>query len=143
MSNHWLEKVSEEQVFELLADGNWRTYAELANRFDVSPATIQKKVRSLIQSGYLILKGPRGVRLVDDSMEIDAETAAEVMDMMAWVFATVASMAHHAVPVKSLMPSIKRALPKTKDERLFLRQLMVRMTHLIDWESIDDMDMAG
>ena len=135
-------KISTEQVYEYLSDGEWHTTADIATAMDCAPETIRKRVKDLLDDSHLVIKGPRGVKLADDTA-LDTETIDEIGAMLKWVFAGVGSMAKHAVPVKKVMPQIRKSLPKTTRERDYLRSVMVKVTHLIDWESIDDLDVVG
>lgn len=131
-------KVSPEQVFEYLSDGDWHTVAEMAEAMDCGHATIRNRLRDLLDDGFMVLKGRAGARLVDGE-NMDQVTIEEIGAMLHWLFKSVSSMTHHAVPVKKMLPEIRKALPRTKSERQYLRSITVRITHLIDWDSIDDL----
>ena len=139
MSRGRPELVTKEEVFISLKDGEWHFMDLLANRHDCCRKTLKNKINQLLDDGYCILNGPKGVKLIDKD-DIDEATTGEILKMVGWLFGTVAGMARRAVPVKRLMPTVRKQLPKTKEERLYLRGMLVRMTHLIDWQSLDDMD---
>ena len=135
-------KISAEQVYEILADGEWHTTAEMSGTIKCGADTIRGRVREILDDGHMVLKGPKGMRLATGT-ELDQETMDEIRAMINWVFKSVGSMAKHSVPIKKVLPQMRKALPKTVAERNYLRTIMVKVTHLIDWESIDDLDVVG
>lgn len=133
------EKISKEEVFEILGDGEWHRYSKLVAKTGVGRETIKKKVGKLLDDGFCIINGPAGIKLIDKD-DVTEETAGEILAMIPWLIGMVGAMAARAVPIKSIMPAVRKCLPKTTEERKYLRSVMVRITHLIDWQEIEQIE---
>lgn len=123
--------ISKENLFDELKDGKWHTYAALINDFDVLRKTIKRCVTYMLKDGWCIINGPKGIKLINKD-DMNEETAQEVLAMLPWIFGLVNAMSIRSIPIKKIMPAIRKCLPKTKEERQYLRSIMMRITNLID-----------
>ena len=139
MKNGRPRKIEREDVFDILADGMWHKTCAIAGELEVCKATIRGRVNELLDEGFMILNGPGGIKLIDKD-DVDEDSTNEILTTIGWMFAIVGAMARRAIPAKKFLPLVRKNLPKTREEKQYLRGLMVRVTHLIDWDSIDDFE---
>jgi hypothetical protein len=133
------QAISKEQVFDALADNQWHRYSKLIRELEVCKETVRSRVGELLDDGWCVISGPRGIKLIDKD-DMNEETAQEVLAMVPWIVGLVSAMAARAIPIKRIMPEVRKCLPKTPEERKYLRSMMVRITHLIDWQEYEEPD---
>jgi len=130
--------IGKESILEILLDKKWHTNAEIATELDVCPATIRSRIKEIARDGYVVLMGADGYRLMNQEDITDEDAALAVATMTRWMLNIVARQAMAAKPMKRLMNEARRLLPKTAEERVIVRKYLVQLTHLIDFQDIED-----
>ena len=102
--------------------------------------TVGKRVAALCRDGWPVLAGNSGYRLMIAEDITDAEEAQLVERMLQRMVAIVLRQALVAKPMKKLAGEARKLLPKTPEERKIVRKYLVQLTHLIDFQDIEDMD---
>lgn len=131
---------SKEEVFDILSDKKWHTTAAMAEELGVSSPTIGNRVKGLVADGWPVLAGRNGYCLVEAEDITDEEEAREIERMMRRMVAIVMRQALVAKPMKRLAARARKLLPKSKEERGIIRRYLVQLTHLIDFQDIEDME---
>jgi len=131
-------KLSKEEVYQYLSDKKWHTRTELAEVFAVHFSTVSNRVTELMRDGVSILIGNEGYRLTKAEDITDEDIAISVEHMVRWMVGTVARQAVSGKPIKRLLSSARKLLPKTKEEKIAIRKYLVQLTHLIDWDEADE-----
>ena len=138
MSDNRVYKVTVDEVWDYLNDGDWHTNKELCEQFDVAPKTIKKKIVILQTVGNCILFGNDGYKLIDDT-SIDEDVAIAWKRNAIWVKGTLLSQARisKTMNTKSIVSALRKALPSVPEERRGLRQSAVALQRVIDASEIE------
>jgi biotin operon repressor len=132
------DKLTKEEVLESLQDKEWHTTAELASEKEVSNPTIGNRIKELAKDGFGILAGRKGYKLVEIGDVTDEEAAREIERMTQRMIEIVGRQALVAKMMRRLAGEAKKLLPKTPEERQIVRKYLVQLTHLIDFQEIDE-----
>ena len=132
-------KVTVGEVFDYIEDGQWHTKKEMAEHFDVSTKTISLKIKTLQVSGFCILFGNKGSKLIDEN-SIDEDAAVSWERNAIWIKGTLSRLADISKPMhkRSIVTSVRKCLPSTPDDRRELRKFAVTLQRVIDAADIDE-----
>jgi hypothetical protein len=130
--------VTKEEVYEFYKDGNWHAKSEAATYFGVSETTIKSRLRDLARDNVLLVCGNRGLKLIRPEDVTTADDAIIVEGMARWMLGVVTRQAMSAKPIKKLMSEARKLLPKSTNERQIVRKYLVQLTHLIDFQEIEE-----
>lgn len=132
------DKVSKESVLEYLSDKEWHITEEMAQEFGVSNPTIGTRIKDLAKDGFGILASRKGYKLVEVGDVSDEEAAREIERMTRRMVEIVARQALVAKVMRKLAGEARKLLPKTPEERQIVRKYLVQLTHLIDFQEIEE-----
>ena len=132
------DRVTKESVLDALSDKEWHTTSEMANTYGVSLPTIGNRVKELAKDGFGILASRNGYKLVEIGDVTDDEAALEIERMTNRMIEIVTRQALVAHVMKKLTGEARKLLPKTPEERKIVRKYLVQLTHLIDFQEIEE-----
>jgi biotin operon repressor len=132
-------KVTPDEVWDALADGQWHTNQELCGQFGVANGTIKKNVAILQAVGHCILFGQGGYCLIDDTF-VSENGATTWKRNAGWIKGVLGSIARTAIPMhkKGIVTAVRRALPADPEERRGIRQFAVTLQRVIDAAEIEN-----
>ncbi len=132
------EKAPKEDVLDYLKDKEWHTTGEMARIMDVSKPTIGNRVKDLVRDGNGILAGKNGYKFMEVEDVTDEIAAQEIERMTQRMLEIVGRQALVAKAMKKLSIEARKLLPKTPEERQIVRKYLVQLTHLIDFQEIEE-----
>ena len=132
------KRLSKEDVYDYLGDKTWHTTGEMAKEFEVSNPTVGNRIKKLVSDGLGILAGPNGYKLTEKEDVDNEEAAREIEKMSRRMIAIVMRQALVAKPMKILTKEAVKLLPKDPRERAIVRKYIVQLTHLIDFQELED-----
>lgn len=121
-----------------LSDKQWHTTGEIADEHDVSIPTIGSRIKELAKDGFGILASRNGYKLVEIGDISDEDAAREIERMTNRMIEIVTRQAIVAQVMKKLTGEARKLLPKTPEERQIVRKYLVQLTHLIDFQEIEE-----
>lgn len=140
MSRNESKECTKENVYDHLEDKRWHTTAEMAEKFAVSLPTVGNRIKKLVADGVGILAGPNGYKLTKKEDVDNEEAAREIERMLRRMISIVMRQALVAKPMKALAKEASKLLPKNPEERMIVRKYLVQLTHLIDFQEIEDLE---
>jgi hypothetical protein len=138
-----LQKITAEEVLETLAEKDHVTVSELADLYEVCPATIRSRLRELRGEGNPIIHGGNGIMLISrEELENDINIAETLRTFNSWIVSMVIGMVKCSKPTQPLFPVLRKSLKEslTSEERKQLATSCVRIKGLIDYIEMDGED---
>lgn len=132
-----MQEITKEDVYDYMSDNNWHTVGDIALAQGCCKATVREKLKLLAKDKQPMISGNDGIKLVDADT-LDEDIAREVEKMTRWMIAIVTRQALTAKPIKKLMLEARKLLPKSKEDKQTIRRYLVQLTHLIDFNEIDE-----
>ena len=138
------QKVTKQQVYGTLEEYESITKSELAEEFDVTPATIASRLRELREDGFGVFFDKAGL-FVLESVKTN-EDLERLKHYQYQIIKTVAGLALCGKPAKKLLLESSKEIRKllSKDERNSLAEYTSSLTRLLDYtaiaEQMDDDD---
>ena len=128
-------KVYASEVHDYLNANGSCTVGKLSEQFEVTKATMRKRIRELRGDGVFILHNGDGLQIVND---VNEDNANDVLKMGNWIIGEVVGFAKIGKTMKKPMIQVKRILKLSKDERKELKKALLQIMRLIDVVEIDD-----
>ena len=141
-----MSKVDKEDVFQYLDERYQVTISELAELFEVHPATIRVRLRQLRKDGKPIIHNRNGLMLISrEELENDEVMSKSFEYWMKWLMNVVIGLVRCAKPTQPLLPTLRRSLREsmTAEERRELSLACVRIKGLIDYVEQEYEDERG
>ncbi len=129
------KKVYALEVHDYLNANGSCTVKALSEQFEVTRATMRKRIRELRGDGVFILHNDAGLQIVNDINEANAN---DVLKMGNWIIGEVVGFAKIGKTMKKPMIQVRRILKLTSAERKELKKALLQITRLIDVVEIDD-----
>jgi biotin operon repressor len=139
MGRNEKKECTKENVYDHLGDKKWHTTAEMAQEFSVSLPTVGSRIKKIVKDGVGILAGPNGYKRVEKE-DVDEEVARDILKMMRRMVTIIMRQAMVAKPMKVLAKEAVKLLPKNPEERAIVRKYLVQLTHLIDFQELEDIE---
>lgn len=134
------ERVTAQEVKEMLEENSPLTKAQMAYSKECTTATIGNKLRVLRRDGEPIIHSDQGLTLLTKEMLKDPEVAETLDNYTKWMMGTFKGLINCIKPIKPLLPTLKRALKEnfSPEERRALTKHHAGIVALLTYVEVDE-----
>lgn len=133
-------KVTNQEVLEKIKEEGSTTKLRLANEFDVCPATISSRLKTLREDSEPIFFDEEGLFFFDGIESItDIERLEKYRD---WVTKTLIGVVRCSKPIKPIAIEFKEKFKEltTREERTEMKRFFLKMEKMIEYLEVDEED---
>lgn len=137
------QKITAEEVLEILIEKGQVTLSQLAEDLDVCPATVRDRLRELRKDGESIIHGGNGImHVTKEELENDESMRESMRSFLNWTLRAMVGVLECAKPSRPLLPTLRRTMKESLDttERRELATACVRIKGLLDYIETEEED---